>query len=83
MAFCYDSDSSDGSDFSGFGESDIEVPLEHESENEFSSDDDEPARVDGWTQNYSNLRVCSHYNFFLIFLTFSFFFYLGFPGDFT
>jgi hypothetical protein len=54
----FDSDSGDESEFSGFGESDIELPFYPESESESSSDEDEPARPDGWSRNFKNLMVC-------------------------
>ncbi|XP_060575855.1 uncharacterized protein LOC132733266 isoform X2 [Ruditapes philippinarum] len=60
----YDSDSSDGSDFSGFGPedlgSDVEIPLVHD---ELSSDDDsnddssESVRNDEWTSNFTTPRI--------------------------
>lgn len=60
----FDSDSGDESDFSGFGESDVDVPYVHEQSSDDSSDEDEqagpgasPVRDDGWTRNYSDLRV--------------------------
>lgn len=58
MPYFFDSDSGDESDFSGFSESDIDIPLDPESESESSSEDDEPVRPDGWSQNFRNLRVC-------------------------
>lgn len=65
MDFLLDSDS-DQSDFSGFGESDIEVPDLHDSsESSGSEDEDEhvAARADGWSSQFSNLRVCDIFKY--------------------